>query len=140
MPKEQELTEDEFKYYTQKAGDISRQLGFAGIAIIWLFHAAVTGDKTVTQLAIPLEFFEPLKWLIWALSIDAGQYLFGSLLWGIAFSKHPTVAAYSNHLSNQIAIAASVLFIAVKLIVIVIAYWYLYLAVTSRVIWQAAGG
>lgn len=131
-----EKTEVEFKYYTQKAGDVARQLCFAGIAIIWLFHTAANGDGEAAKVAIPDHFKSSAGWLIAALVVDAAQYLAGSVLWGIALYMHPTGDAYSNQTANKAAIGLSTLLIAVKLILVSFAYWYLYDAVTGSTLWN----
>jgi hypothetical protein len=60
-----------------KASEIARQLGFAGIAIIWLFRSDVAGISQVPK---------PLLWpgvlIVVALAFDLLQYAVGALIWG----------------------------------------------------------
>ena len=37
--------EDEVVYHTGKAGDIVRQLGLAGLAVVWLFHLSAVSPS-----------------------------------------------------------------------------------------------
>jgi hypothetical protein len=67
-----------YKDYTGKASDIVRQLGFAGIALIWLFRTDVGGKPVVTE-----ELFRAGFLIIVALACDLLQYVAGSLVWGI---------------------------------------------------------
>lgn len=68
------------KSYYKKSGtasNISRQLSFAGIAIIWLF---VNQDKGM--ISIPNELILPTIFIVISLGCDLLQYVVGSLIWG----------------------------------------------------------
>lgn len=67
-------------YYerTAKASDIARQLGFAGIAIIWVFKTEVAGSLT-----IPNELRLAGVLLVISLALDFLQYVYASSAWGI---------------------------------------------------------
>lgn len=67
-------------YYTLsgKASDITRQLAFAGIALIWIFRGTSSGP-----LAVPGELLIPAGLLALALSFDLAQYAFGAAIWAI---------------------------------------------------------
>jgi hypothetical protein len=67
-------------YYTlsAKASDIVRQLGFAGIALIWVFKADQGG-----KVAIPKSLWPSATFIVVGLTMDLLQYVAGSLLWGI---------------------------------------------------------
>lgn len=64
--------------YTAKASDISRQISFAGIAIIWIFKTDVN-DK----IALPDELICAAILLLISLSLDLFQYIYASAAWGI---------------------------------------------------------
>ena len=66
--------------FTSKASDLSRQLAFAGVAVIWIFKNS--GQNAV----IPNDFLLPLFLLVLALTFDFLQYVLGSIEWMI-FSK-----------------------------------------------------
>ena len=57
---------DDFYTYSGKASDISRQLAFAGIAIIWIFKKKVPA----TGLTVPSELILPGILIVLALGVD----------------------------------------------------------------------
>ena len=65
-----------------KASDVARQLAFAGIALIWIFH-----ERGSAPLAIPRPLIAPAALFISGLGFDLLQYLCGPLIWG-AFHRH----------------------------------------------------
>ncbi len=67
-----------YQYFSEKASDIVRQLGFAGIALIWLFHSEVGGKPVINSALLPAGF-----WIILALTCDLLHYVAGTLVWGI---------------------------------------------------------
>lgn len=131
-----ETSEDEFKYYTQKAGDIARQLSIAGVAIIWLFHITVPDSSGNINLGIPIQFKLPILLFVVSLGLDAAQYLAGSFLWGLAFHADPAGDAYQNECKNIAAIIIPVLLIIAKLGFMVAAYCYFYDAIQANIVWQ----
>lgn len=60
-----------------RASDIARQLGLAGIALIWLFKFDTGGRQS-----IPRDLVAPGILLVLSLGFDLAQYVFGALLWG----------------------------------------------------------
>jgi len=64
-----------------KASDVSRQLAFAGIALIWIFH------ETSAPIAIPKPLIWPAALFICGLGFDLLQYATGALIWG-AFQRY----------------------------------------------------
>lgn len=68
---------ESYYYHSGKASDICRNLGFAGLALIWAFR--VTGAKGTI---IP----DNLRWagalLIGGLVLDFLQYILGTVIWG----------------------------------------------------------
>jgi hypothetical protein len=69
---------DNYQYYSQKISDIIRQLGFAGIALIWIFKN-VDGNKQFIPSALML----PTLLIIISLGLDLFHYISGTLIWGI---------------------------------------------------------
>lgn len=72
---------DYYYYYSGKASDILRQLGFAGIALIWVFKVESNGGYGIAPELLPVGF-----WIVVALGLDFFQYLLGTAFWGI-FTK-----------------------------------------------------
>jgi hypothetical protein len=66
-----------FYFYSGKVSDLSRQLAFAGIAVIWIFKKDVATDK----LTIPGALTLPLLLLVACLGFDILQYFAGSVVW-----------------------------------------------------------
>lgn len=71
---------DDYYEFTGLASSASRQLAFAGIALLWLFKS---GDNGAYE--IPKQLFVPATALIFTLSCDILQYVTGSLIWGTFF-------------------------------------------------------
>jgi|SRR3972149_7874735 len=69
---------ERYTYYSQKASDVARQLGFAGIALIWIFRSQVNN-----QWQIPRELYPGAIFIIVALVLDFLHYVAGSLIWSI---------------------------------------------------------
>lgn len=68
-------------YYTHsgKASDVARQLGLAGIALIWIFR---TGADS-SSYAIPSELLLPSIFIVATLAADFLQYASAALAWGL---------------------------------------------------------
>jgi hypothetical protein len=64
--------------FTSKAGEITRQLGLAGIAVIWVFKAS-DGARQF----IPKELYWPGTLLLLSLALDFLHYLVGAFFWQI---------------------------------------------------------
>jgi nicotinamide riboside transporter PnuC len=73
------LSEYRKEYYrlSAKAGDVARQLAFAGIAIIWIFKL----DSKPIPI-IPESFLLPTILLACSLACDLLQYIVGTFIWG----------------------------------------------------------
>lgn len=69
---------DFYYFYSGKTSDLIRQLGLAGIAVIWIFKYDVSGaPKIPTQLVLPLAF------IILGLIFDLFHYAVAAGIWGI---------------------------------------------------------
>lgn len=68
-----------------KAGDISRQLGFAGIALIWIFKTSPTGQPTLYN--VPLGLYWPTQLIVLSLILDLLQYMYKSVVWSIVADR-----------------------------------------------------
>ena len=68
----------DFYEFSAKASDVSRQLAFAAIAVIWLFKT----DSPTGQINIPPDLIWPGILIVAALAADLLQYVAGSLIWG----------------------------------------------------------
>lgn len=66
-----------------KASDVARQLAFAGIALIWIFH-----QQGVNSIALPPPLIWPAAFFICGLAFDLLQYVAGALIWGAFHRSH----------------------------------------------------
>jgi hypothetical protein len=67
---------DLYYHYSEKAGDIARNLAFAGFAVIWLFHADWRGRQV-----LPLHLLQAASLLVLALTVDLVHYCVKALYW-----------------------------------------------------------
>ena len=65
-----------------KASDVARQLAFAGIALIWIFH-----PNGANPIAVPALLVWPAALFICGLGFDLLQYMAGAFIWG-AFQRY----------------------------------------------------
>jgi len=72
----------EYQDYSSKASDASRQLSFAGIAIIWIFKVPAQGMAQISN-----GLLKPLGLFCASLAFDLFQYLLGYVIWYFYF-KH----------------------------------------------------
>src|SRR5437016_3324240 len=68
-----------YRDYSGKTSDAVRQLGFAGLALVWVLS---TDSRRPVPPAWPLELLVPAILIVSSLALDLAQYLAGSLLWG----------------------------------------------------------
>lgn len=67
--------------FSGKASDISRQLAFAAIAVIWLFKT----DTPTGHISIPPELIFPGTLIVAALALDLLQYFAAYLIWRVYY-------------------------------------------------------
>lgn len=109
---------DDFKWYSEKASDVARQLSFAGIAIIWIFKA---GDGI--QAKIPNDLILPLGFLCAALAFDLLQYLSGTIIWDTFHRYHELRAKKDENIKASPWLRRPAdFFFWFKLIFVIIAY------------------
>lgn len=65
-----------YEFHTGKVSELTRQLSFAGLAIIWLFK---TGQDGAFQL--PVGLLAPLLMLISTLALDWLHYAVSAIIW-----------------------------------------------------------
>lgn len=63
--------------FSAKASEISRQLSFAGIALIWILRAKST------EPTIPKELLLPAALFVVALALDLIQAIYSTFVWGV---------------------------------------------------------
>jgi hypothetical protein len=80
-----------YRYYSEKTSDIVRQLGFAGIALIWMLWT--TGEDG--RHSLPRELLTPAMLIVSSLALDLVHYAAGSLVWG-AYHRRQEKAAVAE--------------------------------------------
>jgi hypothetical protein len=111
-------------YYTfsGKASDLSRQLSFAAIALIWLFKKDDAG-----QLTIPADLIVPGVLVVSSLTLDMLQYCFASIIWYCFYrSKENANVSEDAELDHSVWLErpTTLLFVA-KIICVIVAYGYI---------------
>lgn len=64
--------------HSTKASELLRQLGFAGIALVWLFKISQNGKD-----AIPVELLPAAILIVSGLTFDLLQYVSATAMWGV---------------------------------------------------------
>lgn len=112
-----------FYTYSGKASDLNRQLGFAGIGIIWLFK-----KETAGALSLPPEIILPGIFIVASLALDMLQYVVGAIIWRIFYRlkelAHVGEKADLSH-SPLLEGAITSLF-ALKILCLLIAYYLIF--------------
>jgi len=67
---------DVFYDFSRTASDLSRNLAFAGIGIIWI--VAIAKDNSTT---LPTELLKPICLLAISLACDLAQYVYATIAW-----------------------------------------------------------
>ena len=108
----------DFYELSGKASDISRQLAFAAIAVIWLFKT----DTPTGQMTIPPDLIWPGILIVAALAADLLQYVAGSLIWGsyAHYLERRHIAGVERH-SNWLVLPIWGLFL-IKIALVIGAY------------------
>jgi hypothetical protein len=86
---------ESFYTFSGKLSDITRQLAFAGIAIIWLFKKDVSGIP-----AVPEKLLLPGLLIVISLGFDMAQYIVGSLIWRWVY-RHKEKTRVSEDVDDQ---------------------------------------
>lgn len=121
---------EQYYFYSGKTSDVSRQLSFAGIAIIWLFRSIDNSSPVV-----PVKLIFPMLFFVVSLLSDILQYVTGTLIWGVCHyfreiecqklklqgltDKDPDLPAWSWF--NRITLV----FFTTKVVSVILAYWWL---------------
>jgi hypothetical protein len=74
-----EDTRKAYQEYSKAASDVTRELAFAGIAVIWIFR--ITNAASGVP-GIPATLHLPLVLFVVALGLDLLHYATGTVIWG----------------------------------------------------------
>lgn len=118
-----------YYFYSGKTSDLVRQLGLAGIAVIWIFKYDVEGVPKIPEALLP-----PLILIVLGLALDLLQYAVATSIWGI-FQRRKELSGVSDDtdfLAPKQFNWPTISFFVLKAASIIAAYVYLlrYLACT----------
>jgi hypothetical protein len=82
---------DTFYEFSGKASDLSRQLAFAAIALIWLFKKDVGGQPT-----LPRELILPGILVVASLTLEMLQYCVASIIWRTFYRRKEEAGVGEN--------------------------------------------
>ena len=124
-----ENVRENYQYFSQKTSEIVRQLGFAGIAVVWIFKTDVAGRPVV-----PAELMPAAKLIVIGLGLDLLHYVIGTLVWGIytGIKERAGTKEETKFMAPRPINWATLLFFWAKIIVMVIAYIYILRFLASR--------
>lgn len=113
---------ENYYFYSGKTSDLVRQLGLAGIAVIWIFKYEVQGIPKVPEaLALPLVL------IVLGLALDLLQYAVATSIWGI-FQRQKEkngVGEDTDFLAPKQFNWPTIAFFVLKVLSIIAAYAYL---------------
>lgn len=126
-----EIREDYVRYSTN-VSELSRNLAYAGIGIVWIFKQSNTNDELLSTFmsSIPSELKWPLILFIVVLILDLFQYVIQTTIWYPYYAKHKEIHKEEkeddvNLQEPEIHSAIPWCFCVFKLLFIIIAYFML---------------
>jgi|SRR5690554_15848 len=127
----------DYYQYTSLASTTSRQLALAGIALVWVFKI-----QGVSGFELPNALLLPLVGLILSLFFDLLQYCLGSIIWGSFHRYHEKKRLLPGDDPSLEAPAYLTwpinLFFLLKIIAVLISYWFLLLYAVSSITFTSA--
>ncbi len=121
---------DIYYYFSETTSKIVRQLGFAGIAIVWIFKAETNGRQIIPSELIPATIM-----IIIGLTFDLLHYVSGTLVWGL-YHRHKEkekVGEKNESLAPKQINWATIFFFWAKTIMMCVAYISLLSFLISKV-------
>jgi hypothetical protein len=111
-----------YSFFTGKVSDIVRQLGLAGIGLVWVFKIDLNGKPV-----IPPDLITAAKWVVIGLGLDLLQYVYGSFVWGIFYGlkERKGIGEDTEFSAPRPINWLTILFFWAKIGTIIYAYWYI---------------
>lgn len=111
-----------YYFYSGKTSDLVRQLGLAGIAVVWIFKVDVQGIPKIPQALLP-----PLILIVLGLALDLLQYAVATSIWGIFQRRKELsgIADDADFLAPKQLNWPTIVFFVLKAASIIAAYVYL---------------
>ncbi len=114
---------DDYYFFTGKLSEITRQIAFAGIALIWIFKKSEKSEFLIDD-----ELILPAILIVSSLAFDLFQYIYQSVTWSIFYTYHNR-----KNKSEDKKIKApeylnypSWVFFFLKVVLVLIAYWKIF--------------
>jgi hypothetical protein len=122
--------EDMFRYYTNRAGELSRSLGLVGVALIGALHGASAGEGD-SLFSHPLDFWLKLAviTIVLSLAVDLAQYVVGVYQWRKEFKD--SQSAQADAVSRTCPINTATCFIYTKLFLTTVSYALIFIFVAK---------
>jgi hypothetical protein len=117
-----------FDTFSAKAGELTRQMALAGIAVSWIFK---TDYKTYYSL--PPELYLPLYLFCACLLTDLIQYIYGTIAWGIVLRKSKNKQDEDDVFVSKVINTPTWVFFVLKIGILVVAYIFLLTAIINRI-------
>ena len=124
-----EIREDYVRYSTN-VSELSRNLAYAGIGIVWIFKQSRNNDELLSTFmsSIPSELRWPLILFVVVLILDLFQYVIQTAIWYPYYAKHKEL--HKNEKEDDVNLQEPEIYSAIpwcfwlfKLIMVVIAYF-----------------
>lgn len=121
---------DDYVRYSTNVSELSRNLAYAGIGIVWIFKQSSTGDEDVSTFmsSIPCELKWPLILFIVVLILDLCQYVIQTAIWYPYYAKHKEL--HKNEKEDDVNLQEPEIYSAIpwcfwlfKLIMVMIAFF-----------------
>jgi len=88
----------EYEDSSKTASDLSRNLAFAGIGIIWIFTKT---KDTIDDLVIPFSLLVAAILLVVALFLDIMQYTYKTIIWYLKFRSVEKKCKENNEIEHS---------------------------------------
>lgn len=111
-----------YEYSSGKVSELVRQLGFAGIAVIWLFKVDAHGSPKISA-----DLVLPLTLIVGALALDFLQYAVASVVWASfnRLKEYQAVGADEEFLAPRWINWPALFCFWVKTALLAVAYFFL---------------
>jgi hypothetical protein len=123
---------DNYEEFSGTASEVSRKLGFAAIAVIWIFKDDVVAGKSY---ALAPDLYSAGIAVVLSLGFDLFQYVFNSLIWDAYWRLKEKAGVKENAKIDAPAFFnwPALFFFWTKLTLMVVAYSYLLLFLVQHV-------
>lgn len=120
-----DFRKNNYDYSSQKASEVTRQLAFAGIALVWIFKLGGENPK------IPGELIAPTFCFALTLAFDLLHYVIATILWGRFCRQHEKMGEISGEINPDVIAPAwinrpAIAFFTLKVLSVSIGYFFMF--------------